>query len=171
MVTLCLPVAKRAICALSLVDTDWGRIHREWAHLLAVCGFYAPRTCVGWPLCRRSSKVKPAAVFNMIVPAGKATPQLPVGSALGQRGLKLMDFCKAFNDQTSIYKEGVPIQVRVKSYADRTFTFDTFTPATSYFLLKAAGSTRAPTAPVMKSLVRSLSSRYMRSRRSRCRIS
>ena len=54
-----------------------------------------------------AAKVKPAAVFNMIVPAGKATPQPPVGSALGQRGLKLMDFCKAFNDQTGIYKEGL----------------------------------------------------------------
>ena len=94
-----------------------------------------------------AAKVKPAAVFNMIVPAGKATPQPPVGSALGQRGLKLMDFCKAFNDQTSIYKEGVPIQVRVKSYADRTFTFDTFTPATSYFLLKAAGLDKGANRP------------------------
>ena len=94
-----------------------------------------------------ASKVKPASIFNMVVPAGKATPQPPVGSALGQRGLKLMDFCKAFNDQTAIYKEGTPIQVKVKAFADRTFSFDTFLPPTSYFLLKAAGLDKGANRP------------------------
>lgn len=86
-----------------------------------------------------SKAQKVASRFNLIVPAGKATPQPPVGSALGQRGLKLMDFCKAFNDQTAIYKEGTPIPVRVIAYADRTFSFDIFQPVTSYFLKHAAG--------------------------------
>ena len=94
-----------------------------------------------------ASKLKLASRFRIIVPAGKATPQPPVGSALGQRGLKLMDFCKAFNDQTSIYKEGTPIPVRVKAYVDRTFTFDTFTPHTSYFLKKAAGLEKGANRP------------------------
>ena len=93
------------------------------------------------------AKVKPISTFNMVVPAAKATPQPPVGSMLGQRGLKLMDFCKAFNDQTSKYKEGTPIPVRVKAYADRTFTFEHFTPHTSYFLLKAAGLEKGANRP------------------------
>lgn len=94
-----------------------------------------------------SSKLKVASRFKMVVPAGKATPQPPVGSALGQRGLKLMDFCKAFNDQTAVYKEGTPIPVKVTAYADRTFTFDTFQPHTSYFLKKAAGLDKGAARP------------------------
>ena len=77
--------------------------------------------------------------FKIVVPAGKASPQPPVGSALGQRGLKLMDFCKAFNDQTSHIKEGTPIPVKVTAYGDRSFTFDWFYPSASYFLKAAAG--------------------------------
>ena len=88
-----------------------------------------------------------ASKFNLIVPAGKATPQPPVGSALGQRGLKLMDFCKAFNDQTAIYKEGTPIPVQVTAYPDRTFTFLTLNPHTSYFLRKAAGIEKGADRP------------------------
>ena len=88
-----------------------------------------------------------ASTFNMVVPAGKATPQPPVGSALGQRGLKLMDFCKAFNDQTAIYKEGTPIRVRVQAFADRTFEFQTFSPPTSYFLMRAAGLEKGASRP------------------------
>ena len=90
---------------------------------------------------------KLTSTFNMIVGAGKATPQPPVGSALGQRGLKLMDFCKDFNDRTSIYKENVPIQCKVKSYSDRTFTFDIFHPKTSYFLKKCAGVEKGANSP------------------------
>ena len=86
------------------------------------------------------SKRKLTSVFNLTVGAGKATPQPPVGSALGQRGLKLMDFCKAFNDQTSGIKEGVPIPVKVTAYGDRSFSFDWFYPQASYFLLRAAGN-------------------------------
>ena len=54
---------------------------------------------------------KLSSTFRLIVPAGKATPQPPVGSALGQRGLNLMNFCKAFNDQTAHFTPGVPMQV------------------------------------------------------------
>uniref|UniRef100_A0A7S4BKH9 Large ribosomal subunit protein uL11m n=1 Tax=Chrysotila carterae TaxID=13221 RepID=A0A7S4BKH9_CHRCT len=82
--------------------------------------------------------LKPASIFKLTVGAGKATPQPPVGSMLGQRGLNLMNFCKAFNDQTQQYVAGLPMQVQVKSYADRTFTFDVLLPTATYFLLKAA---------------------------------
>ena len=58
-----------------------------------------------------------------------------------------MNFCKAFNDQTSAIKEGTPIPVKVTSYADRTFTFDWFYPQTSYFLLRAAGLEKGATRP------------------------
>ena len=85
--------------------------------------------------------------FTLIVPAGKASPQPPVGSALGQRGLKLMDFCKAFNDATSVVKDGTPIPVKVTSYADRTFTFDWFLPQASYFLKLAAGVNKGAARP------------------------
>ena len=85
--------------------------------------------------------------FSIIVPAGKASPQPPVGSALGQRGLKLMDFCKAFNDQTSTIKEGLPIPVKVTAFEDRTFTFDWFYPRSTWFLKQAAGLEKAANRP------------------------
>ena len=88
-----------------------------------------------------------ASRFSIIVPAGKASPQPPVGSALGQRGLKLMDFCKAFNDQTAVFKEGTPIPVKVTAYADRSFTFDWFYPRAAYLLKKAAGLEKAAGRP------------------------
>lgn len=90
---------------------------------------------------------KVASTFRMVVPAGKATPQPPVGSALGQRGLKLMDFCKKFNDQTAIYKPDVPIQVQVTAYVDRTFDFVTKGPSSSYYLLQAAGLEKGANSP------------------------
>ena len=90
---------------------------------------------------------KVTSTFRLIVPAGKATPQPPVGSALGQRGLNLMNFCKAFNDQTARFTPGVPLQVRVTAYTDRSFDFKVQRPTSSYFLLKAAGLEKGATAP------------------------
>ena len=72
-----------------------------------------------------------ASRFSIIVPAGKASPQPPVGSALGQRGLKLMDFCKAFNDQTAIFKEGTPIQSGDRVLTTTTFDWFIRAPRTS----------------------------------------
>jgi large subunit ribosomal protein L11 len=73
------------------------------------------------------------------VAAGQATPAPPIGPALGQRGLNIMEFCKAFNAQTQGLEPGMPIPVVITAYADRTFTFVTKTPPTAYYLKKAAG--------------------------------
>ncbi len=76
--------------------------------------------------------------IKLQVPAGAANPSPPIGPALGQRGLNIMEFCKAFNAQTQNLEKGMPIPVVITAYADRTFTFVTKTPPASYFLKKAA---------------------------------
>ncbi len=76
--------------------------------------------------------------IKLQVPAGKANPSPPIGPALGQRGLNIMEFCKAFNAQTQGLEVGMPIPVVITAYTDRTFTFITKTPPISYFLKKAA---------------------------------
>src|SRR3546814_411439 len=77
--------------------------------------------------------------IKLQVPAGAATPSPPIGPALGQRGLNIMEFCKAFNAQTQNLEKGMPIPVVITAYGDRTFTFVTKTPPASFFLKKAAG--------------------------------
>jgi large subunit ribosomal protein L11 len=77
--------------------------------------------------------------IKLEVPAGQANPSPPIGPALGQRGLNIMEFCKAFNAQTQGLEAGMPIPVVITAYADRTFTFVTKTPPTAYLLKKAAG--------------------------------
>jgi large subunit ribosomal protein L11 len=72
------------------------------------------------------------------IPAGKANPSPPVGPALGQRGLNIMEFCKAFNAATQKMEPGAPIPVIITAYQDRTFTFITKNPPVSHFLKKAA---------------------------------
>ncbi|ABI61441.1 50S ribosomal protein L11 [Granulibacter bethesdensis] len=72
------------------------------------------------------------------IPAGKANPSPPVGPALGQRGLNIMQFCKEFNAATQAMEPGMPVPVVITAYADRTFSFITKTPPNTYFLLKAA---------------------------------
>ena len=73
------------------------------------------------------------------VPAGSANPAPPIGPALGQRGLNIMEFCKAFNAQTAQMEKGMPIPVVITAYQDRSFTFVMKTPPIAYFLKKAAG--------------------------------
>lgn len=80
------------------------------------------------------------------IAAGKATPQPPVGTALGPRGVNIMEFCKAFNAQTQELN-GAPIPVVITVYADRTFTFELKQPPASYFLKQAAGLTKGSTTP------------------------
>jgi large subunit ribosomal protein L11 len=77
--------------------------------------------------------------IKLQVPAGKANPSPPIGPALGQRGLNIMEFCKAFNAKTQDMEPGMPIPVVITVYGDRTFSFVTKTPPNSYFLMKEAG--------------------------------
>ena len=76
--------------------------------------------------------------IKLEIPAGKANPSPPVGPALGQRGLNIMEFCKAFNAATQQMEPGMPVPVIITAYGDRTFSFVTKTPPASYFLRKAA---------------------------------
>ena len=76
--------------------------------------------------------------IKLQIPAGQANPSPPVGPALGQRGLNIMEFCKAFNAATDTMEKGMPIPVEITAYSDKSFTFITKTPPASYFLKKAA---------------------------------
>ena len=76
--------------------------------------------------------------IKLQVPAGAANPSPPIGPALGQRGVNIMEFCKAFNAATDSLEKGMPIPTIITVYADRSFTFVTKTPPASYFLKKAA---------------------------------
>ena len=76
--------------------------------------------------------------IKLQIPAGGATPSPPVGPALGQRGLNIMDFCKAFNEKTKNLEKGAPIPVVITAYKDKTFNFVTKLPPVSYYLKKAA---------------------------------
>jgi len=79
------------------------------------------------------------AYIKLQVAAGKANPSPPVGPALGQHGVNIMEFCKAFNAQTQNLEAGMPIPVVITVYSDRSFTFITKTPPAAVLLLKAAG--------------------------------
>ena len=76
--------------------------------------------------------------IKLQVPAGAANPSPPIGPALGQRGLAIMEFCKQFNVQTANMEKGSPIPVVITVYQDRSFTFEMRTPPVSYFIKKAA---------------------------------
>ena len=75
--------------------------------------------------------------LKLQVPAGSATPSPPIGPALGQRGLNIMEFCKAFNAATADMEKGAPTPVVITIYADKSFTFETKLPPVTYFLKKA----------------------------------
>ena len=85
--------------------------------------------------------------IKLQIPSGKANPSPPVGPALGQRGLNIMSFVKEFNAVTASMEPGIPLPVVITAYADRTFTFITKTPPTTYFLKKAAGISAGTTTP------------------------
>lgn len=84
--------------------------------------------------------------IKLQIPAGKANPSPPVGPALGQRGLNIMQFVKDFNAQTANLEPGMPVPVVITAYADRTYAFITKTPPNTYFLKKAAGIEKGSTA-------------------------
>ena len=77
--------------------------------------------------------------LKLQVKAGQANPSPPVGPALGQRGINIMEFCKAFNAKTQEMEPGSPVPTVITYYADKSFTFETKTPPASYYLKKAAG--------------------------------
>jgi large subunit ribosomal protein L11 len=82
---------------------------------------------------------KVTGYVKLQVPAGAANPSPPIGPALGQRGLNIMEFCKAFNARTAQMEKGAPIPVVITAYQDRSFTFEMKQSPVSYFLKKAAG--------------------------------
>ncbi|WP_262689432.1 MULTISPECIES: 50S ribosomal protein L11 [Kordiimonas] len=90
---------------------------------------------------------KIAGYLKLQVPAGQANPSPPIGPALGQRGVNIMEFCKAFNAQTQKMDAGMPIPTILTIYADKSFTFVTKTPPASYYLKKAAGKKSGGATP------------------------
>ena len=90
---------------------------------------------------------KVVGYVKLQVPAGSANPSPPIGPALGQRGLNIMEFCKAFNAKTQDLEKGMPIPVTITVFSDKSFTFEMKTPPASYFLKKAAklsGGSKTP---------------------------
>ena len=85
--------------------------------------------------------------IKLQIPAGGANPSPPVGPALGQRGLNIMDFCKAFNDKTKNIEKGSPIPVVITAYKDKTFKFVTKLPPVSHYLKKAAKIDKGSSTP------------------------
>jgi len=90
---------------------------------------------------------KVQAYIKLQVKAGEANPSPPVGPALGQHGVNIMEFCKAFNAKTSDVEKGLPIPVVITVYADRSFTFITKTPPAAVLLMKAAGIQKGSGTP------------------------
>ena len=86
-------------------------------------------------------------LIKLQIPAGGANPSPPVGPALGQRGLNIMDFCKAFNEKTKDSAKGAPIPVLITAYKDRSFVFITKLPPVSYYLKKAAKIKKGNSTP------------------------
>lgn len=85
--------------------------------------------------------------IKLQVPAGKANPSPPIGPALGQRGLNIMEFCKAFNAQTQKVEPGLPLPVVITAFADKSFTFIIKTPPASVLIMKAAGIDKGSKVP------------------------
>ena len=86
--------------------------------------------------------------IKLQIPAGKANPSPPVGPALGQRGLNIMEFCKAFNAATQGMEPGLPVPVVITAYADKSFTFVMKTPPAAVLLKKAAGLQKGSSNPL-----------------------
>ena len=82
---------------------------------------------------------KVTGFLKLQVPAGAANPSPPIGPALGQRGVNIMEFCKSFNAKTKDIEQGTPIPVKITVYSDRSFTFEMRQPPATYLIKKAAG--------------------------------
>ena len=112
---------------------------------------------------------KIAGYLKLQVPAGAANPSPPIGPALGQRGINIMEFCKAFNAQSQEMEKGSPIPVEITYYQDKSFTFRMKTPPVSFFLKKAAGLPKGSQTPgrgavgsVTKTQVRDIATRKLK---------
>ena len=92
---------------------------------------------------------KVVGLIKLQVPAGKANPSPPIGPALGQRGLNIMEFCKAFNAQTQKMEPGLPVPVVITAYADKSFTFIMKTPPATVLIKKAAKIDKGSPRPHM----------------------
>ncbi len=90
---------------------------------------------------------KISGYIKLQVPAGQATPQPPIGPVLGQRGLNIMEFCKAFNAATQAQEQGMPIPTVITVYADKSFSFTMKTPPASFLLRRAAGLDKGGQTP------------------------
>lgn len=90
---------------------------------------------------------KVTGYIKLQVPAGSANPSPPIGPALGQRGLNIMEFCKGFNAKTQDQEKGMPIPVVITVFSDKSFTFEMKTPPASYFIKKAAKLASGSKAP------------------------
>jgi large subunit ribosomal protein L11 len=90
---------------------------------------------------------KVVGLIKLQVPAGQANPSPPIGPALGQRGLNIMEFCKAFNAASQNMEPGMPVPVIITAYQDKSFTFEMRSPPASYFLKKAAKITAGSKEP------------------------
>ena len=108
--------------------------------------------------------------IKLQIPAGKANPAPPIGPALGQHGVNIMEFCKAFNAKTAKMDPDMKIPVVITVYADRSFTFETKTPPAADLLKKARAFRRARASRTAKRSARSRAPRSKRSPRPRCRI-
>ena len=109
------------------------------------------------------------AYIKLQVPAGQANPSPPVGPALGQHGVNIMEFCKAFNAQSQDVEAGLPIPVVITVYADRSFTFITKTPPAAVLIRKALVWTRAAARRIPRRSAESAERSSRISPRSRCR--
>jgi len=112
---------------------------------------------------------KVAGYLKLQVPAGSATPSPPIGPALGQRGINIMEFCKAFNAQSQDMEKGSPIPVEITYYQDKSFNFKMKTPPVSFFLKKAANLQKGSQTPgrgsagkVTKAQVRDIATRKLK---------
>ncbi len=95
---------------------------------------------------------KVEAYIKLQVKAGEANPSPPVGPALGQHGVNIMEFCKAFNAQTQSMEKGLPLPVIITVYSDRSFTFIIKTPPASYLLKKALGTEKGSAVPNLEKI-------------------
>lgn len=90
---------------------------------------------------------KVVGLIKLIIPAGKANPSPPIGPALGQRGLNIMEFCKAFNASTQSMESGIPVPVEITAYENKSFTFVIKIPPVSYYLKQYANIDKGSAAP------------------------